>query len=78
MDIKKQRISPFVAMVIILVVIAIAGVLIYRYSGPPAHSGMTPEMAKQLNKMFGNGAPGSGGDQQSPYANMAEGQGKQH
>ncbi|CCW35265.1 archaeal flagellin-like protein [Chthonomonas calidirosea] len=68
MNLKEKSVSPVVAAIIILVIIVIAGALIYRYSGPPAHSGMTPEMAQQLKKMFGNGAPGSGGGAQNPYA----------
>lgn len=78
MNLKEKSVSPVVAAIIILVIIVIAGALIYHYSGPPAHSGMTPEMAQQLKKMFGNGAPGSGGDTQSPYTAHPQSGAPQH
>jgi len=57
---KQQQISPVVAWVIIVVVVAIAAFAIWRYTGSPGRKGMTEEQKRQMEQMFGNKAPGPG------------------
>ena len=63
----KSEVSPVVVWVIIAIVVVVAGLLIWRYTGSGARgSGMTPKMKANMQKMFGNKAPGGGGPGRTP------------
>ncbi|MCL6475987.1 MAG: hypothetical protein K6U75_13155 [Firmicutes bacterium] len=65
---KQQQISPVVAWVTIIVVVAIAAFTIWRYTGSPGRKGMTEEQRRQMEQMFGNQPPGPGTRAPSPGA----------
>jgi hypothetical protein len=67
------QVSPVISGIIIVIVIAIVGFFVYRYTGPRGRVQLSPEQVKQMQQMMGQRPPGVRGPVSTPPAAPAPG-----